>query len=156
MFATDARGAAPWVAAMLRTSEGAAPQQLLQALRAAAEAVLPLDRVVAAEQSLPVPVVPSAGQVRYSQSFRGSILLKTCRRRIEWSQQSRRLWCQAQARCSTLRFAKFLLPRRCCRPTEWPWRNSHRRYPWRRPQARRHISWMLAICGFAHGVSLRS
>lgn len=30
MFATDARGAAPWVAAVLRTSEGAAPAQLLE------------------------------------------------------------------------------------------------------------------------------
>jgi len=34
---------------------------LLQALRAAAEAVLPLDRVVAAEEQPPPPVVPSQG-----------------------------------------------------------------------------------------------
>ena len=30
MFATDARGAAPWVAAVIRTSEGAAPRELLE------------------------------------------------------------------------------------------------------------------------------
>lgn len=30
MFATDARGAAPWVAAVIRTSEGAAPKELLE------------------------------------------------------------------------------------------------------------------------------
>lgn len=32
MFATDARGAAPWVAAVIRTSEGAAPKELLEVL----------------------------------------------------------------------------------------------------------------------------
>ena len=61
MFATDARGAAPWVAAVLRTSEGAAPLQLLGRLQEAAGAVLPLDRVVAAEEAPPPPpVLPSA------------------------------------------------------------------------------------------------
>ena len=39
MFATDARGAAPWVAAVVRSAEGAAPGAVLDALRAAAQVV---------------------------------------------------------------------------------------------------------------------
>lgn len=62
MLAVDARGTAPWLAALLRTAESASlPTSLIYTLREAAQKVFPLDRVVVANEQEALDTCPPAG-----------------------------------------------------------------------------------------------
>jgi len=125
MFATDARGAAPWVSAVLRTSEGAAPPPLLQ--------VPGLELSVAK-----IYTGFSTSQTQNRKSDHAQ-LHHFCVSSLLREESSRcRKAAEVNAKIMSRRCCRRCVPprRRCCRSTAWWQRRSSRRRPSCRRRAR--------------------